>query len=115
MTPSLVALALASVQPVAEPPPLSIEAQASLRCSAAFALVAYGQEAGDPASAKWPEIDPRGREYFVRTLARIMDEAKIDRDQAADLAELEARRLLDSGNLDAVMPACLQLLDASGL
>ena len=101
--------------PVHQTPALSLPAQASLRCSAAFALVSFGQSAGDPAALAWPQIDPKGREYFVRTMAKIMEETGMDRDQAAALAEKEAKRLLDAKEVDAVMPACLQLLDASGL
>jgi len=101
--------------PVQQTPALSLQAQASLRCSAAFALVSYGQAAGDPAALAWPQIDPKGREYFVRTMAKIMDETRLDRDQAAALAEHEAKRLLDAKEVDAVMPACLQLLESSGL
>lgn len=113
-------LALLAAQASAQPTPhqtpaLSLQAQASLRCSAAFALVSYGQAAGDPAALAWPAIDPGGREYFVRTMAKIMDETGIDRDQAAALAEREAKRLLDAKEVDAVMPACLQLLESSGL
>jgi len=94
---------------------LSIPAQAGLRCSAAFALISYGQENGNEASLQWPAIDPRGREYFVQTLARIMDETGLDRDAAADLVEAEAQRLLDEDELDSVMPSCLALLDSSGI
>lgn len=98
-----------------EMPQLSISAQAALRCSAAFALVSYGQERGDPASMQWPQVDPEGREFFVQSIARIMDETGIDRDQAATLAEIEAKRLLDSSDLEAIMPSCLALLEASGI
>lgn len=101
--------------PAATPLQLSAPSQAALRCSAAFALVSYDRAAGVPAASKWPDIDDRGREYFVRTLAKIMDETGLDRDQVAALTTNEARRLLDSGELDQVMPACLILLDASGI
>jgi len=109
-------LTMQAATPAPAPAPaLSPQSQAALRCSAAFALVSYGQEAGDPEAGKWPQIDPRGREYFVRAMAQIMDETGIDRDTAAALAQHEAKKLLDDGQLDAVMPACLILLDASGV
>ena len=118
----LLALAAIAQQPAEAPAAqpvqgarLSIEAQAGLRCSAAFALVAYDQERGVASAQQWPAIDPRGREYFVRTMAKLMDETGIDREAAAELVRLEAQRLLDAGEVDAVMPACLTLLEASGI
>lgn len=99
----------------AAPPALSISAQAGVRCAAAFALVSYEQANGGPAAEKWPAIDPRGREYFVRTMARVMDETGMDREATAELARLEAQRLIEANEVDAVMPACLALLDASGI
>lgn len=119
MTATVLAALLFSAQAAASAtapsPALSTQSQAALRCSAAFALVSFGQENGDPETGKWPQIDPRGREYFVRTMARIMDETGIDREAAASLAQREAQKLLDDKQVDAVMPACLILLDASGV
>lgn len=115
---TLAALGLQATSPVPsdsgqEDVKLSIPAQAGLRCSAAFALVSYGQENGNEASLQWPTIDPKGREYFVQTIARIMDETGIDRNQAASLVEAEAERLLDANEIDSVMPSCLALLDST--
>ena len=110
---------LAAQSPAAQPQTaeikLSADAHAALRCSAAFALVSYGQEKGDPASAKWPDLDARGREFFVRVMAQLIDETGRDRDQLAELAKSEAQRLLDTGEVDKVMPTCLTMLEASGL
>ncbi len=97
------------------PPQLSQASAALLRCSAAFALVSYGQENGDEGAKRWPAIDPRGREFFVRALAQVMDETGLGRDDVAQLAQAEARRLLDQQQVDEVMPACLLMLDASGI
>ena len=109
-------------QPPANTPPtdpatvrLSAQSNAALRCSAAFALVAHGQSNGNAAAKQWPDVDARGREYFVRALASIVDETGVDRDGAALLVQKEAQRLLDAGEIDKVMPACLLLLDASGI
>lgn len=101
--------------PVSEPTKLSLEGQAALRCSAAFALVSYGQAHGDPASAKWPDLGERGREYFVRVMAQLMDETGRDTNQVAELAKAEAQRLLDANEVDQVMPTCLTMLENSGL
>ena len=91
------------------------EHSALLRCSAAFALVSYGQANGDEASMAWPPIDPEGREFFVRALAKIIDETGMTREQVSQLAEAEAQRLIDENLLDSVMPGCLLMLDASGV
>lgn len=96
-------------------PQLSQEHTAMLRCSAAFALVSYGQANGDEAAKAWPAIDPRGREFFVRSLAKIIDDTGMTRDQVSQLAEAQAQRLLDADLLDSVMLGCLLMLDASGV
>lgn len=94
---------------------LSQENAALLRCAAAFALVSYGQERGNEAALKWPQIDPRGREFFVQALAKLMDETGYAREEVSRLASSMAQRLLDEDQLDAVMPACLSMLEASGV
>jgi len=112
----LAAQATAPVPPATPPAtPLSQENQALVRCSAAFALVSFGQESGNADAQKWPAIDPRGRELFVRALAQVMDETGLQRDAVAGLVQAEAQRLLDEEQVDAVMPACLTMLEASGV
>ena len=86
-----------------------------LRCSAAFALVSYGQANGEEAANAWPVIDPRGREFFVRALAKIIDDTGMTREQVSQMAEAEAQRLIDESLLDSVMPGCLLMLEASGV
>lgn len=111
----LAAQAPAMPPAISEPARLSMEAQAALRCSAAFALVSYGQEHGTEASAKWPNLGERGREYFVQVMAQLIDETGRDREQVAEMAKVEAQRLLDAGEVDQVMPACLTMLENSGI
>lgn len=94
---------------------LSLENRAMLRCSAAFALVSYGQSNGNEAALAWPQLDPRGQEFFVRSMAKLMDDTGLDRDQVSALASAEAQRLLDEDQVDAVMPSCLAMLEGSGL
>ena len=97
-------------------PTLSLEQIMLLRCSAAFAIAA-GQAPADPVLAK------RGREYFVRASARLMDELALTReDVAARLrAEVAAQRQAAASSGDAaahaaqVMEPCLIALNASGL
>lgn len=111
------ALAVLAAVPVLaqERAPLDVSQRTALRCSVAFALVAEGQAQGDPAMAAYPELGTRGREFFVRNAAQIMDEAGLDRDAVAGLFAGELNELRADGALEAVMPPCLLLLDASGL
>lgn len=103
--------------PVAPAPQVQLtqENAALLRCSAAFALVSFGQANGNEASMRWPALDPRGQEFFVRSMAKLMDDTGLSRDEVSQLASAEAQRLLDEDQVDAVMPACLLMLEASGV
>ena len=114
---AILAAALLAVPAAAQlvPPPseLSLEHRMLLRCSAAFALVAYRQGAGDAEAAQYPPLKERGGEFFVRASARVMEEAGLDRAAVSAALEGEAKALLEGGTLAAVMPVCLSLLDAS--
>ncbi|MEM8725678.1 MAG: hypothetical protein AAGE86_09175 [Pseudomonadota bacterium] len=116
---SLVAVLLAAQTPPAETPnetvQLTQQSKAAIRCSAAFAMVAYGQENGNAAAQKWPDLGTRGREFFVVALAQLMDDTGLDREGVSRLVSAEAQRLWDSGEVDQVMPACLLMLEASGV
>ena len=57
----------------------------------------------------------RGREYFVRALVELMDEAHLDHDAITALVKAEAAKLLESPDPLAGMPACLASLEASKL
>jgi len=112
---ALVALAPAAYAQQAPAPSLTIEQRTALRCSVAFALVAEGQARGDAEMAAYPALGDRGREFFVRTSARIMDETGLNREAVAGILAAEVESLREKGALDQVMPPCLLLLDASGL
>jgi hypothetical protein len=117
------ALALAATSALAQQPaprgpavpPLTAEQQTLLHCSATFALVSGRQHAGDKEALAFPDITARGREYFVRALVQLMDEAHLDHDTVARLVQAEAAKLRDSPALFAGMPACLASLEASEL
>lgn len=114
--PLLALLAAAPLQ--AQPAPsseLSLEHRMLLRCSAAFALVAQRQAAGEAAALAYPPLRERGGEFFVRASARVMDEAGLDRAGITAALTEEARELLKDGTLTAVMPVCLSALEAAGL
>ena len=94
---------------------LSLEQQTALRCSAAFAMVASGQARGEADMVRYPALGTRGREFMVRSSARLMDDAGLTRDQIATMLEAEVLALREQERLAAIMPPCLALLDASGL
>lgn len=94
---------------------LNAEQRASLRCAAAFALVSHGQSIKNEAALKWPEMGEKGREYFVRASAQLMDETGATRAQISQLLSREAQSLIDTEQVDQIMPSCLVMLGASGV
>ena len=112
---ALMAAGPAAAQQAAPTAPLSLEQRMLVRCSAAFALVAHGQAGGDAAALAWPALGARGREFFVRASARLIDEAGLDRAALTTAMIEEAQDLGQNGALAAAMPPCLSVLEASGL
>lgn len=112
--PALIALLPCGVQAQSQAgpqsPPLSLEHRMLLRCSAAFALVAARQDAGLAEAQAYPALGVRGREFFVRASARVMDEAGLDRAAVAAALTAEARDLAGGDDMAQVMPVCLGLL-----
>lgn len=106
----LLPLLLAATPLAAAPRPLTGEERMGLTCASAFALVAAGQARGDAAMAQYPPLGARGREYFVRLAAQLMDDAGLDQAGIRAAAEAEVAPLRRSG-VDAVMPACLRTLE----
>jgi len=108
----LFALALLAVPAAgfAQAPQLTLEHRMLLRCSAAFAITANRQASGDAEALTYPALAARGREFFVRASARVMDEAGLDRTAVAQALEAEARDLVANSALAQVMPVCLSLL-----
>lgn len=105
----------------AQAPALSLEQQTLLRCSAAFGIVAAEQARG--IDSGYPPLGERGREYFVRASARLMDELGLTREQVAAMLKAEVGRLQGlslaaedpAATVDAIMQPCLISLAASGL
>lgn len=104
----------AAVKADPAPTTLSLQDRGLLRCSAALAIVAHGQEIGNEDARRWPEIGTSGQEFFVRALAGLMDRTGLDRDGISALVSAEAQRLWDSGEVDKVMPSCLVMMGSSG-
>ena len=108
--PLLLAAAPLAAQPTAGPRPLTAEEQMGLTCASAFAIVAAGQARGEPAMTQYPPLAARGREWFVRLAAQLMDDAGLDRDGVRAAAEAAAAPLRRNG-VGPVMPSCLKALD----
>ena len=109
------ALAGPAAAQVAPPQRLTVEHRMLLRCSAAFALVAARQDAGDAEALAYPPLKERGREFFVRASAKVMDEARLDRAALAEAMRREAEAVVDEDALGRIMPPCLDALAAAGL
>ncbi|MXP31298.1 hypothetical protein GRI94_19690 [Erythrobacter jejuensis] len=106
--------------PVTAPAPtpasaLSLEQQTALRCSAAFSIVAARQRAGDAKAGAYPPLATRGREFFVRSSAQLIDQTGLSREAIAQKLRAEAILLNQADRLDSAMPGCLLLLETSGL
>lgn len=101
--------------PEAALPALSLDQRMLLRCSATFALVAFRQEAGVDWALDLPPMGTRGREFFVRASALLMDEAGIGPEALDRLLSREAESIVAANQIEAMMPICLNLLDQSGL
>lgn len=104
-----------AAQQTASQKPLSLEHRTLLRCSAAFAMVGHGQSIGNQDALQWPALEKRGKEFFVRALAKLIDETGRSRSEISQLVEAEAQQLWDTGTVNDVMPGCLLMLETSDL
>ncbi len=115
------ALQAAAANPPAKPESfadLPITASTAPRCGIAFAMVEGWQSAGDPRGAAWPDIaGTGGREFFVVAMARLIDSYGLEREDVGRLVSAEvAKHEADNGEaVAAMMPACLALLETSGI
>ncbi len=101
--------------------PAVVDLDTAVRCSAAFGIVAAEQARGNAQARAYPPLAQRGREFFVQTGARLMDEQKLTRPQvqARMKAEVEGLQRQAAASADpaaamrGVMTPCLTLLDAT--
>lgn len=113
---ALLASGVAAQEPAPiEPVHLSLEQRMLLRCAASFALVANRQQAGEQWALAYPPLDERGRAFFVRSGARVMDEAALDTAALDRILAGEAQDIVANNQIPALMPICLDLLEQSGL
>lgn len=109
----------APLAPAAPLPQVDADTAESLRCAAAFAIVASEQRRGLPTAMGFPPLAERGREYFVRVGARAMDKTKLSREAVRSLLEAEVAKLQEEakGSADPeaavmnVMNPCLERLE----
>ncbi|MFM7402633.1 MAG: hypothetical protein ACKO1N_00780 [Erythrobacter sp.] len=98
---------------------LPIEQAAAARCAIAYATVSKWQKSGDGRGGAYPDIEAAGgREFFVRTMARLMEEAGLTREGIVDLAFREVSNNDNpegEARIKAIMPACELMKSASGL
>ncbi len=98
---------------------LPIGQAASARCAIAFATIGRWQKTGDARGQAYPDAAAGGgREFFVRVMARLMDEAGLTRVDVAGLtAREDARNDSPEGaeQLKAIMPACELMKTSAGL
>lgn len=111
----LAALTLTAAAPAAAEPVLTSPQAAALRCGVVFALGARLQEDKAPSAVGWPPLATRGKEYFVRVTARLMDDTGASREVLSAMAMRHVPALSDPRALADAMPGCLPLLDAAGL
>ncbi len=129
MLTSLLAAALALQAAPARPAPdanaavtidtLPIEQAAAARCAVAYATVSGWQKTGDPRGSGFPDVAATGgREFFVRVMAKIMQDTGLGRE---DIVSLTSRALEDNeaqggaNRIKAMMPACELMKSAAGL
>ena len=108
----VIILALPMQPALAAPRGLTEAEHTGLRCAAAIAMGAGAQTRGEGWAKGYPALAPRGREFFVRLAAQLMDEAGLDEAGVQAAAQAEAAALRRSGGAGTVMPFCLRLLDA---
>ncbi|WP_295636400.1 hypothetical protein [Novosphingobium sp.] len=98
---------------------LTEDHKAALRCAAAFAVVATEQQRGEKEALAYPPLALRGKEYFVRVAAQVMEQVGLSRDVVRgllvqDVAEMQqqAGAISDpAAEVRLVMRPCLDRLE----
>lgn len=98
---------------------LPLEHAAATRCAVAFATVSRWQKAGDARGAGYPDIEAAGgREFFVRVMAKLMEDTGLGREDIIALSTRAADENEGEGGsqrIKAMMPACNLMKTAAGL
>ncbi len=98
---------------------LPIDQAAAARCAIAYATVSRWQKMQDARGKGFPDIEAAGgREFFVRVMAKLMEDTGLTRDA---IVTLSARAVQDNeapdgaARIKAMMPACELMKSAAGL
>jgi hypothetical protein len=98
---------------------LPVEQAAAARCAVAFATVSRWQRVGDARGAGYPDIEASGgREFFVRVMAKLMEDTGLGREDVISLTTRAADDNEGEGGAErvrAMMPACNLMKTAAGL
>lgn len=98
---------------------LPLEHAAAARCAVAFATVSRWQKAGDARGEGYPDIEAAGgREFFVRVMAKLMEDTGLGREDIIALSTRAADENEGEGGpqrIKAMMPACNLMKTAAGL
>lgn len=126
-------VAMLAAQPAAESPApsasganavvsldaLPLEHAAAARCAVVFATVSRWQKVGDARGSDYPDIEAAGgREFFVRVMAKLMEDTGLGRDDIIALSTRAADENEGEGGaarVKAMMPACNLMKTAAGL
>lgn len=95
---------------------LPIEEATAPRCGTAFAIVQGWQEAGDERGGDWPSMEEaNAREFFLSAMVQLIDAYDLERADVTRLVEAEKERhLVDNfTSVEAMMPSCLALMEAT--
>lgn len=98
-------------------PELSTSQQAAYSCAMTFALVSKWQKAGDDRGTPYPDMESEGgREYFVRTMAALMDDLGLNRAQVMQMATagVAATEADGAETVEQRMSACSLMLAHPG-
>jgi hypothetical protein len=125
---ALLAAAALALQPAPVPPEtnasatldmLPLEHAAAARCAVVFATVSRWQKAGDARGSDYPDIEAAGgREFFVRVMAKVMEDTGLGREDIIALSTSAADENEGEGGAErikAMMPACNLMKTAAGL
>lgn len=98
---------------------LPLEQAAAARCAVAFATVSRWQKTGDARGKEYSDIEASGgREFFVRVMAKLMEDTGLGREDVISLTTRAADDNEGEGGADrirAMMPACQLMKSAAGL
>lgn len=98
---------------------LPLEHAAAARCAVAFATISRWQKTGDARGSDYPDIEATGgREFFVRVMAKLMEDTSLSREDIITLTTSAADENEGEGGaarVKAMMPACNLMKTAAGL